>query len=201
MVSQYHGGHVGKKYRDERRERIVGEIRKTVEEVRRHETSAQVNMTVIADLLNKKGVLPMLAKKWTAHNLGRFCDQYLPGIFYNLPEGSPADDIARAKEESPKSSDFDRGVTRQFTDSEVEEIRELLLQYKKLRVDVSSLSRRPVFKGPRTNSGIRCDDVLRRRALAKARQDSTRTGGNLSSLIELLLWEYLGRPEDVVESY
>lgn len=190
---------MGKKDRDERRERIVAEIKKAVDEVRRQQGSAQVNMTVIADLLNNKGVLPMLAEKWTAHNLGRFCDQYLPGIFYDPP---PADESADAKEKPTKSSDSDRrSVTQQFTDEEVEEIRELLDQYKKIRVDVSSLSRRPVFKGPRTNSGIRCDDVIRRRALAKAQQDSTRTGGNLSSLIELLLWEYLGRPEDVVESY
>lgn len=189
---------MGKKDRDERRERIVVEIKKAVEEVRRQQGSAQVNMTVIADLLNKKGVLPMLAKEWTAHNLGRFCDQYLPGIFYDAP---PAEETADAKEKPTKSSDSDRDATNQFTDGEVEEIRELLRQYKKIRVDVSSLSRRPVFKGPRTNSGIRCDDVIRRRALAKAQQDSARTGGNLSSLIELLLWEYLGRPEDVVESY
>lgn len=166
---------------------------------RGQERSAQVNMTVIADLLNKNGVLPMLGKEWTAHNLGRFCDQYLSGIFYDAP---PADETADAKEKPTKSSDSDRrGVTQQFTDREVEEIRELLRQYKKITVDVSSLSRRPVFKGPKTNSGIRCDDVIRRLAWAKAQQDSTRTGGNLSSLIELLLWEYLGRPEDVVESY
>lgn len=190
---------MGKKQRDERRERIVAEIKKTVEEVRKEERSAQVNMTVIADLLNKKGVLPMLAKEWTGHNLGRFCDQYLPGIFYDAP---PADETADAKEKPPKSSDSARRrMIQQFTDREVKEIRELLDQYKKIRVDVASLSRRPAFKGPRTNSGIRCDDVIRRRALAKAQQDSTRTGGNLSSLIELLLWEYLGRPEDVVESY
>lgn len=191
-----------KRHQDELREKILTEIKKAVEEVRRQEPSAQIKATLVADLLNEKGVRPLLASQWTAHNLSTFCDKHLPGIFYDEPVSPPADDIADAQEELTRSSGSERdGVTHQFTDREVEEIREILGQYKKTRVDVSSLTRRPLFKGPRINSGIRCDDVIRRRALAKAQQDSKRTGGNLSSLIELLLWEYLGRPEDVVESY
>lgn len=53
---------------------------------------------------------------------------------------------------------------------------------------------RPVFK--RTNlvtRSIRVNDDLLKAAQEKAGQEAARTGGDLNSLIELLLWEYIGR--------
>ena len=58
---------------------------------------------------------------------------------------------------------------------------------------------RPVFKGKTGNSGIRVNEVILDRVLKKARQDKLRTGGNLSQLVEWLMWIYIGSPTDVVE--
>lgn len=59
--------------------------------------------------------------------------------------------------------------------------------------------RRPVFVGKTRNTGIRASEVILDRAVAKAKQEKLKTGGNLSQLVEWLMWIYLGSPEDVVE--
>ena len=84
-----------------------------------------------------------------------------------------------------------------LTSEELQAIREILQQYK--AHEISNLPRRPTFKEPRSNSGFLCNEEVRKRALQKAKADPRATGGSLSSLIELLLWRYVGSPEDVVE--
>lgn len=59
---------------------------------------------------------------------------------------------------------------------------------------------RPVFKGPRRNSGFHINAELLKRATEKLKKDKVRTGGSMSLLMEILLWEYLGRPQDVLEA-
>ena len=80
---------------------------------------------------------------------------------------------------------------------ELHAIREILQQYK--AHEISNLPRRPTFKDPRINSGFLCNAEIRKRALQKAKADPRATGGSLSSLIELLLWRFVGSPEDVIE--
>ena len=82
---------------------------------------------------------------------------------------------------------------------EFDTLREMIHEYKAHRVDFSCLPKRPKFRGPRVNSGFTCNDEIRGRASTKARTDPHGTGGSLSSLIELLLWKYLGCPSDVIE--
>jgi hypothetical protein len=59
--------------------------------------------------------------------------------------------------------------------------------------------RRPVFIGKTRNTGIRVSEAILDRAVAKAKQEKLKTGGNLSQLVEWLMWIYLGSPDDVVE--
>jgi hypothetical protein len=59
--------------------------------------------------------------------------------------------------------------------------------------------RRPIFSGKSRNSGIRVNELILRRAMEKAKRDRIRTGGNLSQLVEWLLWLYIGSPTDVIE--
>ncbi|MFH0826119.1 MAG: hypothetical protein V2B18_25490 [Pseudomonadota bacterium] len=65
-----------------------------------------------------------------------------------------------------------------------------------------AINYRPVFPGKRKNTGVRINQKLLDDALAKARSpdESTRTGGGLSPLIEFLLWQYLGFGEKYVKS-
>lgn len=79
-------------------------------------------------------------------------------------------------------------------------LKEMIHEYKAHRLDFSLLPRRPRFKIPRVNSSFTCNTEIRRRGSKKAKTDSHGTGGSLSSLVELLLWKYLGCPSDVVEN-
>lgn len=83
---------------------------------------------------------------------------------------------------------------------EFDTLKEMIGEYKAHRMDFSYLPRRPRFKSPRVNSGFTCNDEIRERASLKAKIDPHGTGGSLSSLIELLLWKYIGCPSDVVDN-
>ena len=64
---------------------------------------------------------------------------------------------------------------------------------------MDAAERRPVFLGKTRNTGIRINEVILGRAVAKSRQERLKTGGNLSQLVEWLMWIYIGSPDDVVE--
>ena len=105
----------------------------------------------------------------------------------------PSNDRSAAKSSSAPPS------TR-LEPEDIEILKKVAREYKAQRVDFTRLPHRPRFKYPRVNSGITCNAEIRRRALVRAKSDPEGTGGSLSSLIELLLWKYLGCPPDVVET-
>jgi hypothetical protein len=100
----------------------------------------------------------------------------------------PADDTREVTSETN---------THQFQPDEIVVLREIIQAYRANKLDLALL--RPRFKQPRTNSGILLNDEIKKRALEKAKADPDATGGSLSSLVEVLLWRYLGSPSDVVE--
>jgi hypothetical protein len=55
---------------------------------------------------------------------------------------------------------------------------------------------RPTFYGMRKNSGLHLNQRILNAALEKCLSDKQRTGGSLSQLVELLLWQYLGSPDE-----
>ena len=83
---------------------------------------------------------------------------------------------------------------------ETETLKEIIEWWKaREATTLNAIERRPVFLGKTKNSGIRVNEVILDRAMNKARQERLRTGGNLSQLVEWLLWIYVGSPDDVVE--
>ncbi len=64
---------------------------------------------------------------------------------------------------------------------------------------MDALERRPAFVGMTRNTGIRVNAEILDRAIDKAREERLKTGGNISQLVEWLLWVYIGSPDDVVE--
>lgn len=59
--------------------------------------------------------------------------------------------------------------------------------------------RRPEFVGKTRNTGIRVSADILDRAVDKAKKEKYKTGGNLSQLVEWLMWVYLGSPAELVE--
>jgi hypothetical protein len=83
---------------------------------------------------------------------------------------------------------------------ETETLKEMIEWWKSREsTALNAIERRPVFLGKTKNSGIRINEVILERAMNKARQERLRTGGNLSQLVEWLLWIYIGSPADIVE--
>jgi len=100
----------------------------------------------------------------------------------------PADDTREVTSETDSD---------QFQPDEIEVLRDIIETFRANKLDLALV--RPRFKQPRKNSGILLNDEIKKRALEKAKADPDATGGSLSSLVEVLLWRYLGSPSDVVE--
>jgi len=98
-------------------------------------------------------------------------------------------------------SETERGFEKTpLGEDDLDTLKKMVEEYKAHRFDFTSLPRRPRFKGPRINTGITIRAEIRSRALARAKADPDGTGGgSLSGLIELLLWVFLGQPEDVID--
>jgi hypothetical protein len=101
--------------------------------------------------------------------------------------------------EDPSEQDKD-AEKLPLAEDDLDTLKRMVEEYKAHRFGFTSLPRRPRFKGPRINTGITIRAEIRRRALERAKADPDGTGGgNLSGLIELLLWVFLGQPEDVID--
>jgi len=87
-----------------------------------------------------------------------------------------------------------------FNKQEEAELRELLQWWRRWKKDpLAHIVSRPVFKGPRKNTGVVISEALLERAMRKAKRDRARTRGSMSGLVELLLWQYIGQPSDVLD--
>lgn len=67
--------------------------------------------------------------------------------------------------------------------------------------EMDSTSPRPNIRGKkgRRNTGIAVDREVLERATKKMNRERGATGGSLSQLVELLLWMYVGSPQDLLE--
>ena len=59
---------------------------------------------------------------------------------------------------------------------------------------MDAAGRRPLFVGKTKNTGIRVNETILERAVEKSKRERAKTGGNLSQLMEWLLWIYIGQP-------
>jgi hypothetical protein len=102
---------------------------------------------------------------------------------------------------------------RQLPGALLAELTELLDWWRPRKEELSKMApsieppmARPIFKrgggakGPKTiTKTIRLSPELVARAVAEAKKQRATTGGTFSELVELLLWRFVGRPDDLVE--
>ncbi|MFC1835947.1 hypothetical protein ACFL2Q_14715 [Thermodesulfobacteriota bacterium] len=106
---------------------------------------------------------------------------------------SPTNDL-------PISIETAKGLAELYESGALQELiawKEEQMQVQKLEIrDI-----RPMFKtAKKKNTGIYIDAEILKRAEEKMKQERVQTGGSLSKLVELLLWQYVGSPDDVLES-
>jgi len=107
---------------------------------------------------------------------------------------------SKERDQSPPVAQDSRPDLPQWLFDEADSLREMIGWWKSREsAAMEGAVQRPVFKGKAKNSGIRVNEEILARALHKARQEKLKTGGNLSQLVEWLMWIYIGSPTDVVE--
>lgn len=139
----------------------------------------------ISDHLNRARITTATGQKWTKDNTERFYKRHCmtkgQDATKTLPPTSPA--------------------LPEWMDAEAQDDLKDLLEWwrQKKGSPLREIQARPVFKGTRRNSGFHINAEILKRAMKKVKTDKVRTGGSLSMLVELLLWEYLDKPEDLLE--
>ena len=132
----------------------------------------------------------------TAKNEGSVLD--CPPCTLSSPEDSP-EPLQNTDPDIPCETEKG-GEKSPLGEDDLDTLKRMVEEYKSHRLNFTGLPRRPRFRGPRINTGITIRAEIRNRALARAKADPDGTGGgNLSGLIELLLWVFLGSPEDVID--
>lgn len=106
----------------------------------------------------------------------------------------------KPKKQQSKTKADDTTSLPQWLLEEADTLKEMIEWWKSREAAAMDASlRRPVFIGKTRNTGIRVSEVILDQAVAKAKQEKLKTGGNLSQLVEWLMWIYLGSPGDLVE--
>lgn len=151
----------------------------------------------IARELNDLGISTLKGKPWT--------DQSVRAFFTRTASKEPtASEEPLATDESPiqprPSQEIPQALPEWLDSDAFRALRAVLDWWQERQDETMILSpSRPVFKGKRRNSGFHINEEILRRATAKLKKDKVRTGGSMSLLMELLLWEYIGRPPDLLE--
>ena len=106
----------------------------------------------------------------------------------------------KPKKQQSKSKADDTTSLPQWLVEEADTLKDMIEWWKSRESAMMEASiRRPVFLGKTRNTGIRVSEMILDRAVVKAKREKLKTGGNLSQLVEWLMWIYLGSPEDLVE--
>jgi len=106
----------------------------------------------------------------------------------------------KSKKVPTKSQAPDTTSLPQWLLEETDTLKEMIDWWKSREAaSMDAAGRRPLFEGETKNTGVRINKVILERAVEKSKRERAKTGGNLSQLMEWLLWIYIGSPDDVVE--
>ena len=110
---------------------------------------------------------------------------------------------ASTAQDQPSVSQHEPPATH-FDDATVQALMEVVAWWRdhkgEVQMPIPMAAQAPSFrrKGTTTRSVRIAADMLEA-AVKKAREEKGRTGGTFNSLVEVLLWEFLGRPEEFVD--
>jgi len=139
----------------------------------------------ITQELNKAKITTLKGQSWSTDNAERFYKRHC--IQNQQPDSKTLPLVSQGLPE--------------WMDSAAQDDLKALLEWwrQKKSSPLGEIQARPVFKGKRRNSGFHVNDSILKRAMEKVKTDKVRTGGSLSMLVELLLWQYIDSPEDLLE--
>lgn len=174
-----------------------------------------------SERLNEEGLTTLSGKPFTPRNLQRFCSRN--EIDFRQPrkeldwdkdahgsgqEKTAATTISHGRSRKPptevdkpdESASYSLPQLPRWLVDDLDNLKALLDWWKSLPESTPATPEaRPTFTGEYKNTGIRINKTILQRALAQSKQQRYQTGGNLSQLVEFLLWRYIGSPEDVLD--
>lgn len=151
----------------------------------------------IARELNDLGISTLKEKPWTDQSVRAFFKRTASKKPTALEKGPSIQD---APVQPTPSQEIPHALPDWLDTTALADLRAVLDWWRERQDESMILSpSRPVFKGKRRNSGFHINEEILRRATKKLKKDRVRTGGSMSLLMELLLWEYIGRPQDLLE--
>lgn len=160
----------------------------------------------IAEELNLQGITTPTGKVWTRKNVSTYISRNLKSYEPRHPTGATAEVSTGVPGDSTGVPGDSVEVPKDRTLESLEDLhwkdvlQDMAVWWEQNRGAVIRVaSAPPAFKKPRKNSGIHCSEEILKRAMKQAKLEKDKTGGSLSRLVELLLWKYLGEPEDVLE--
>jgi hypothetical protein len=117
--------------------------------------------------------------------------------------------VAQADPKAPQIEASQQHITQdvthitQFDDATVEALKEIVTWWRERKEEptIPVSAQYPQFKKsekPHTRS-IRIDAALLKAAEQKAKIEKSRTGGNFNSLVNVLIWQFLGCPKEFIE--
>jgi hypothetical protein len=169
---------------------LIAKIRKLVDE-HGHEWKT------VASKLNESGIRTLKGLSWTDQSCRAF---YTRAASRERTASEKSPNIDDSAVQLTASQDIPPVLTEWLDSAALADLRAVLDWWRSRQQESMILSpSRPIFKGPRRNSGFHINSEILKRATAKLKKDKVRTGGSMSLLMEVLLWEYIGRPQDLLE--
>ena len=143
------------------------------------------DMEKAANALNEQGITTARGVSWNPVNVRQQLNEHCP----DLMEGRPG---KKAKKETAKE-------TKKPTRVRTQEKKPKDATQKTPEL-IPLLVNRPTFKRGKQKQGtFKVKEEIYERVLKKLETDRVRTGGNMAKLVEILLWMYIGAPEDLLE--
>lgn len=178
----------------------------------------------LTDACNERGLTTAAGKNWTAKNMkGRIRDW---GLFKadtpdtqeshdsETPEVLHEEDVSETTTDTPDPIVTQASHGSETTSLDPDTLADLLAmldwwmaldkapeQVAQEKDSSVTPKQRPMFlRHPNATKTIRLSKRMIELAEAAAAKEKLLTGGSFSGLVEMLLWEYLGKPDDLIET-
>jgi hypothetical protein len=185
------------------------------------------NYTLLRDALNERGITTLNGKPWSSYqNVRLFCNRNkidfatqdltvqdtvtdsascASEVHCNTEKDTSTDSTADIEPILVEPVTQEKTTVLQFDESTTGELMDMLQWWRENRDNIFQVKAspqievKPRFKRDQTvTKTVRLSAELAKRAEREALVQKALTGGSLSGLVEVLLWRFLGSPDDLV---
>lgn len=166
----------------------------------------------LVDALNEQGIRTTTGKAWSKSSLDMFCKReniefaIQPGALQDTRPDTVQSATLQDSEGIDEPARQESARVLQLSDNDADELHELLNWWKlnKGAIMPKTIDIRPSFKRGTVQEQKTVTFRFNQKLLARAKElaisKKSLTGGTLNGLVEVLLWQALGSPDDLIDS-